>query len=175
MNRIISHLLDMLPYIILSIPFVIIGRIIILLINKKEIDWRYEKSLLVFCLFLAGLFSQAFTSNNVRHITNFIPFKILFDTYNQVFNKGNMNYFLISFLGNIIVFIPIGFFIKVLWNPSNRETVLIGFSISLFIEIVQLFLNRTSDIDDLILNTLGVILGIILYKFLIRFKKESSV
>ena len=71
------------------------------------------------------------------------------------------------------MFIPIGFLIKHLWNFSNKKTLILGFSISLFIEIVQLFLNRTSDIDDLILNTLGTYLGILLLNLYSRYKKSS--
>ena len=73
------------------------------------------------------------------------------------------------------MFIPIGLLVKALWHFTNKKTIIIGFSISLFIEIVQLFLNRTSDIDDLILNTIGVFLGITLYNYYQKYKKKSSV
>ena len=64
-------------------------------------------------------------------------------------------YFLINFLGNIIMFMPFGLFIPYLWGISGKKTILIGFSSSLFIEFCQLFLSRGTDVDDLILNTLG--------------------
>ncbi len=175
MSRILSYLLAMIPYIIITIPLFLIIRVIYMYIKKKKIDLNHEILLLLFILFLVGLFSQAFIPDDGIHRTNFIPFKILYDTYDQVFNKNNINYLIISFLGNIIMFIPIGLLVKSLWHFTNKKTIIIGFSISLFIEMVQLFLNRTSDIDDLILNTIGVFLGITLYDYYQKYKKKSSV
>ena len=103
---------------------------------------------------------------------NLIPFKVIFDTYREVIQNGYINYFIINFLGNIIMFMPIGFFIPLLWNVSNKKVVIIGFCFSLFIEICQLFLTRGTDVDDLMLNTIGVILGLLLYRFL--YKKFKS-
>ena len=48
-------------------------------------------------------------------------------------------------------------------------------NISLIIEVGQLFTIRATDVDDLIMNTLGTILGFILFKILsIIFKKLSN-
>ena len=175
MNSIFNYLLNMFPYIIIVIPIFLIIRVIYLFKSKKKVDLNHEIILMIFILFLVGLFSQAFIPDDGIHRTNFIPFKILYDTYDQVFNKNNINYLIISFLGNIIMFIPIGLLMKSLWHISDKKAIIFGFSISLFIEIVQLFLNRTSDIDDLLLNTIGVVLGIILYNYYQKYKKKSSV
>lgn len=106
------------------------------------------------------------------HKTNLIPFKVLFETYNEVFINGYINYFLINFIGNITIFMPIGFFIPLLWDISNKKVILIGFLSSLFIELSQLFLIRGTDVDDLILNTLGTILGLLVYGFLYKNFKD---
>ena len=80
---------------------------------------------------------------------------------------------MINFLGNIIMFMPIGFCIPLLWNLSNKKIILIGFYISFSIEFCQLFLARGTDIDDLILNTLGTILGLLVFKGISKaFKKQ---
>ena len=105
---------------------------------------------------------------NGIHETNLIPFKVLVETYNEVFINGYINYFIINFLGNIILFMPFGFIIPLLWNVSNKKVIIIGFCSSLFIEICQLFLTRGTDVDDLILNTLGILLGLLLYKLLYK-------
>ena len=68
--------------------------------------------------------------------------------------------------GNIIMFMPIGFFTALLWKLSNKKVIAIGFFFSLLIESCQLFLTRGTDIDDLILNTIGTILGLLLYKII---------
>lgn len=64
------------------------------------------------------------------------------------------------------MFIPIGFFVALLWNLKDKNIILIGFVISLFIEFCQLLISRGTDIDDLILNTLGTIVGLLIYKLL---------
>ncbi len=170
MNSIINYIFNMLPYMII-IFFVIIIIIYFKKKNKKLINYRNHVYLLIFIMFLAGLLSQAiipkisidFRINNI----NVIPFKIFVDTYNEIL-AGNIDYFIINFFGNIIMFIPIGFFLLLLWGISYKRTLLVGFCISLFIEISQLFLNRNTDIDDLILNTFGVAIGIYIYKVLLK-------
>lgn len=180
MNSIIKYILNMIPYMIVSIPIYVIIRSIILKKKGKKINWYREIALLLFVLFLVGLASQTiipkfefgmhglFIVKDGIHKTNLIPFKVLFETYNEVFAHKYINYFIINFLGNIIMFMPIGFFAPLLWKLSNKEIIVLGFCISLFIESSQLFLARGTDIDDLILNTIGVMLGLLLYRILYK-------
>lgn len=67
---------------------------------------------------------------------------------------------------NVILFIPLGFFLPFLYKKYNRlaNIVLAGFLISLSIELVQMFDIGTTDINDLIANTLGTFLGFGIYK-----------
>ena len=83
----------------------------------------------------------------------------------------------ISTILNIIFFMPFGFLLPTLWNKFRKfiPTVFAGFIFSLIIEVGQLFTIRATDVDDLIMNTLGTILGFILFKMLsIIFKKLSN-
>lgn len=83
----------------------------------------------------------------------------------------------ISTILNIIFFMPFGFLLPTLWNKFRKfiPTVFAGFIFSLIIEVGQLFIIRATDVDDLIMNTLGTILGFILFKILsIIFKKLSN-
>ena len=96
----------------------------------------------------------------------------MLETYKEVFVNDHINYFLINFLGNTILFITFGFIIPLLWNISNTRFMIIGFCSSLFIEICQLFLARGTDIDDLILNTFGVIIGLLIYRLFISKNKQ---
>ena len=66
--------------------------------------------------------------------------------------------------GNIGMFVPIGFFTALLWKDATwYRCALVGFLSSGAIETVQLFVGRVSDIDDVILNTIGALLGYLLY------------
>ncbi len=75
-----------------------------------------------------------------------------------------------NILGNILLFTPLGFFLPLLWNKFKKfsKVILAGVLVSLLIECSQLFLCRGTDIDDLILNTLGTMLG---YLFFVIFRK----
>ena len=71
------------------------------------------------------------------------------------------------FLGNIGMFLPIGFFTALLWREGSLwRSVLVGFLASLSIEVIQLFIDRGTDLDDLILNSVGAAAGYLLYRLL---------
>ena len=147
--------------------------------KNNKFNIKREIILFVFVLFLVGLASQTiipkFDSNmNIiksKIRLNLIPFKIIYDSIIE-FKNGNIYYLIISLIGNIVMFIPVGLFIKILWNKDDKKVIFIGFLISLFIEITQIFTGRETDIDDLILNTIGTIIGIIIYKL---YKKIKNV
>lgn len=64
---------------------------------------------------------------------------------------------------NVILFMPFGLFSALLWRGFHwKQALLTGGCITLFIETCQLFIGRTFDIDDLMLNTLGVFCGFLL-------------
>ncbi|MBR0038416.1 MAG: VanZ family protein [Lachnospiraceae bacterium] len=75
---------------------------------------------------------------------------------------------LINIVGNTLLFVPIGICIPLLWNISYGKVMLIGFLYTLFIELTQMFMPRVSDVDDLILNSFGVFIGILIHKCLIK-------
>lgn len=69
--------------------------------------------------------------------------------------------------GNIAMFMPIGFFPGLLWRRwSWWKALLTGFGASFTIEFVQFFIGRSTDIDDVILNTTGAVLGYLAYRLL---------
>ena len=67
-------------------------------------------------------------------------------------------------LGNIIIFIPFGILIKEEFNLNIFKTILISLIFSLSIEIVQLLIGRVFDIDDILLNVIGSLIGYLLKK-----------
>lgn len=72
-------------------------------------------------------------------------------------------------LGNVIMFFPIGFFSALLWRGNTWDRILLtGFLTTFCIEVIQLFVGRTFDIDDILLNTIGVLLGGLFCRFLHR-------
>ena len=86
---------------------------------------------------------------------NYIPFA----------SEGVVTYAL-----NVIMFLPLGFLLPLLWPGYRRlgKTALTGLGMSVLIEVLQLFSLRTTDIDDLTMNTLGTVLGYAFWKLLDR-------
>ena len=62
---------------------------------------------------------------------------------------------------NVLLFIPFGFFLPTLWEKFRnvKSTILVGLLTTLFVEISQLFTGRATDIDDVITNIFGTIIG----------------
>ena len=77
----------------------------------------------------------------------------------------SMSYWLMfMLLGNIAMFVPIGFFPALLWRGWRWwKALLLGLFTSCAIEFIQFFIGRSTDIDDVILNTTGAVLGFGLY------------
>ena len=79
---------------------------------------------------------------------NLVPFAYMFSDYRNS-------------LLNVLLFVPLGFFLPVLWKRFRPFlwTALFGLGFSLSIELLQLFTFRATDINDLMTNTAGTILG----------------
>jgi glycopeptide antibiotics resistance protein len=84
--------------------------------------------------------------------------------------------FLTDLLGNIVLFIPLPFFlvfifkIKPLW-----KTILIAFIISSCVEVTQYILHiGVADIDDIICNTLGAVIGTLVVKLFTKYFKPQQ-
>lgn len=149
---------------------------LMILFQKKNQDPSlYGKriiGLLIFALYLFAVFHITGVST-VYHIIrtgieihpahiNLIPFSV----------KGSD---FVSCLLNIGLFIPLGILLPLLW-PTKREflfVLLFGFSFSLLIEISQLFNQRSTDVDDLIMNFLGAIIGFGIYWLFRHFLKKE--
>lgn len=100
----------------------------------------------------------------------------LFRSYREAWNTfSKRNWQLVIF--NIVLFTPLGIFLPVLseWFRKARRTVGLGFLFSLTIELGQRITQRgLCELDDLLNNTLGVLLGYCMfYFFYALFKKEK--
>lgn len=99
---------------------------------------------------------------------NFIPFKTI--TYYLFFaNDINFNIRVENLTGNIVGFVPFGFILPLLLNRfrSFKKMTLATFCLSLTFELLQLIFRFGSfDVDDLILNTVGGMIGYIPVKLI---------
>ncbi len=83
-----------------------------------------------------------------------------------------------TYLLNIVLFMPLGFLLPTIWSQFRKmkNTVCAGFFFSLAIELNQLLNNRITDIDDVFTNTLGAIVGYVIYRVLFKMicKREEK-
>ncbi len=92
---------------------------------------------------------------------NVVPFC----TIKRFFTRFTMETFLINIVGNVVMFLPWGFGVVLLWKRNQTIWRVVGWSFLLTasIETCQLFIGRSVDIDDLILNFFGSCIGAVLY------------
>ncbi|MFJ5714488.1 VanZ family protein [Neobacillus sp. NPDC093127] len=126
-------------------------------------------------IYSLGLFVLLFfrPANQEYGQINYIPFKTIMG-----FLTGNVN-FLIAFYNlaaNILLFVPFGVVTLLLYkNPSRRLLLLVPVVSILLIETTQHITRRGSaDIDDLILNLLGVWMGYLMYPFVQKVVKVKD-
>lgn len=116
-------------------------------------------ALLVYFMFFAESFGR---NPDLREYSyNLEPFKEIRRFYKYRKLLG-MEAFLLNIAGNVVGFMPCGFFLPIISRRSKKfyNTFLFSFCLSLCIEITQLVFRVGSfDVDDLFLNTLGGVLG----------------
>lgn len=132
----------------------------------------YFLFLLLLTIFKGGRieFSNQFNSFMYREhgllgIINIVPIKETINTF--MHSETGMRNSLRNLIGNILVFMPLGFFMPLLFDKFNnlKKVLKVGCLSSLAIELSQLFVgSNVCDIDDVIYNTLGALAGFICYK-----------
>ena len=153
------------PMVIISIVVVISLRIFYIIRNKLHFSLYKELIALVFVIYILCLFQIVSSQDVVSWSSNnFIPFKEI--TRYQL----GTNLFFKNVLGNLLLFLPFGFFVSYYLKPKKVYLVLfITVITSLSIELVQLCIGRVFDIDDIILNICGGICGYLIYSVLHKF------
>src|SRR5659263_17885 len=101
---------------------------------------------------------------------NLIPFKTIIGM------ASNSNFRITALKnigGNILLLMPLGFGVPLIWNKYNhiKKSIVIGLLSTVSIELIQLLVStligyqyRSFDVDDIILNLIGFIMGFIVYK-----------
>ena len=142
------------PTILICSVIAITMRITYIFKNKKEFIFYKELLSFTFLIYVLCLFYVVTFQDVGWSSSNFIPFKEMFR-----YNIGS-RLFIKNVLGNIIMFIPYGFFVSYYLDLKKPKLVLILILLlSITIETTQLIIGRVFDIDDIILNTLGGLVG----------------
>jgi len=130
--------------------------------NESKVKWICLFLFVIYILIVLRLTVFRFVTPFEQPQINLIPFVDLVHVY---MNAGIYS-FLWLFLGNIGWFMPFGFLMPILLKKSSfLKIVLMGFSFSFAIETTQFFSRQgVAELDDLILNTFGVIIGYLIFK-----------
>ena len=158
MENILLILLDKLCGAIVSLPLVLIT----IFVFDRERAKRKWGWMVLLTLYLNAMYIVIGVPG-VQYICwdptlNLIPF--------QDFSARNME----GMVLNAIMFAPLGFLLPAYFERYRHwgRTLAAGFLTSLTVELIQLFTFRATDVDDLIMNTLGTLVGFLLAKLVLR-------
>ena len=144
-------------------------------IRQKRIDWKREAVLALMYLNLAVILRLVFFPREraggqlpplVFDASAVFPLRVNLVPLVHLFRYGSVRDILWNVTGNAAMFVPSGILLPMVYRNcrSFRKTAAAGALLSLCIEILQLpFQARASDVDDLILNTLGAVAGYGIY------------
>lgn len=149
------------PMIIIFTVVIVTIRLTYLITRREKFVLYKELFMLTFLLYSLILF-YVVTFQDVNYGTNnFVPFHEI-----MRYEFGS-SYFIHNILGNIIMFIPFGFFVSCIMKTKKPFSILIVTVVtSVVIEYTQLMIGRTFDVDDIILNIIGSVGGYLIYVIL---------
>lgn len=165
-------------YIRLALIFIIIIGIlylpILMILKKKGKSVMRQLGYIglftsLFLVIFATILFTPITFQPEKYILNLKPF-------NWLGTVGSFEQLVVEKVPNIMLFIPIGFFIPVVLRNKRKlyKTLAISFVITFGVECFQYFIGRSSDIDDIITNLTGAIIGYSLFKIAYYLFKEKN-
>jgi len=155
-------------------------------IRQKHIHWKREAQLLLvyICIVVVARFTffpfekvGGRIQPLVYDAANAFPFRINILPFVNLLDYPDSRSILLNIIGNTAMFIPLGIVWPLVYRElnSHKKAIAAGIGFSLCIEILQLpFFDRVSDIDDLILNSVGYLLGYLIYLLVKRCRKKAS-
>ena len=157
---------DFLPMVILVTIVGFLVRLILIIYSKQKVNVYQDFKLYLTVLYCFALFELVTTTDFYSYTNNFIPFKEIL-RYSSITSP----LFLRNVVGNIILFIPFGFLISDFINSRAEKMNIFVISLitlitSTSIEVIQMFIGRSFDIDDIILNFAGSIIGYIAFRII---------
>ena len=148
------------PMILIVVTIIVSIRVSYIITQRKKIKLYEEIINLSFIIYIMSIFYIVTFQDMNYGTSNYIPFKEItrYEFGSELFLK--------NVIGNVLMFTPLGFFIS--YYLKSRKIyipILLTTIFSSVIEYTQNKIGRTFDIDDIILNVIGGIIGYNLYKF----------
>ena len=150
---------SMLPVLILCSVVIITLRMAYLFNTKKPFVLYKELMALSFIMYILLLFELVTTTDYYSYGHNFVPFA-------EILRYSiTSEYFYTNVIGNLVLFIPFGYY-AAYYTKMNKWYLPLAVTLitSITIETIQMFVGRSFDMDDIILNVAGGMLGYLLYQ-----------
>lgn len=148
------------PMVVICILTLSSIRITYLIKNKQEFVLYKEIFYLFFLMYILLLFQiVTFEDTNVEiDMNNLIPFKEILR-----YKLGSRLFFK-NVIGNIVLFIPYGIFASMYTKIEKPfHAICLVLFASVIVEVTQAMIGRVFDIDDILLNVIGGIIGFLIY------------
>ena len=156
------------PVVFISVVIMVSTRLCYLINNNQKIVLYKELMMLIFAIYILCLFQVVtFQDDTYWASNNFIPFQeiLRYNITSHLFWK--------NVIGNMLMFLPFGFFVSYYINVDKVHLpFMLVLVTSLAIEIVQMMIGRVFDVDDIILNLCGGLLGYGLYYLLYKISEK---
>lgn len=155
------------PMLVIFLSIVVIVRITYLSSNSRKVVLYEEVLSFFFIVYVLLLFELLTSTESGSFGSNLIPFTEI--TRYPIGSK----LFFFNVIGNIIIFMPFGFYVSYYCKLKHIVPIfLISAVTSAIVEIVQFKIGRAFDVDDIILNVLGGVIGYLIYIGLNAIKKR---
>lgn len=154
-----NALKDIWPMLTIFLVVIISIRITYIRVNHEKFIFYKEFLNLVFVVYALLLFQLLTNAElNTNSGFNLIPFTEILR-----YDVGTHGFYL-NVIGNILVFVPFGYFVSGYVRATKISHILfISMITSATVEFVQHFIGRSFDVDDILLNVTGAIIGFLLY------------
>ncbi|PEI66055.1 hypothetical protein CN587_12500 [Bacillus wiedmannii] len=180
------------------ICYLIVRSIFIGMKSKKGVNWWKELISFLFVIYIGMVVAITLFPipigfptdiENIRLSINIIPFASIIKDIGKIgiAYDGDV-LFMIGLIvrnvgGNILLLMPLGFLAPIIWDKFKKikNTILLGLAISISIELLQLTESlfsgwgRITDIDDVVFNVIGSIVGYFIYKITLMLASKFNI
>lgn len=180
------------------ICYLIVRSIFIGMKSKKGVNWWEELISFLFVIYIGMVVAITLFPipigfptciENIRLSINIIPFASIIKDIGKIgiAYDGDV-LFMIGLIvrnvgGNILLLMPLGFLAPIIWDKFKKikNTILLGLAISISIELLQLTESlfsgwgRITDIDDVVFNVIGSIVGYFIYKITLMLASKFNI
>ena len=154
--------------------------------RAKSVDWKREAQLMLVYICIVVVVRFTFcpfgkVDGQIQPLlfdaSKILPFWLNLMPFVYLFDFPNLKDALVNLIGNVAMFVPLGIVWPAVFSKLDRpwKVIAAGVGASLTIEILQLpFFTRSTDIDDLILNSAGYLVGYGIWLLVKRIRNQKA-